>query len=220
MKRTILIVILLFLLFGGVGYFGMKILIEKDTAILRSDVQDLKMRLQKIEEESKLAPLQPDADVQKVIKTVNAIYHKVNSLEGSFNKGMSQTGEEIKRQGKATEEAMKKQAEAIDKINKETKAITQNIMFDAVMANIRGHILKARVELLAKNVGTARAELDLIEELFSKAAASASEENKKAIEELRTALKKARAEIDTDLPAAVHRIDLLWHEMSKLIRKG
>jgi hypothetical protein len=33
-------------------------------------------------------------------------------------------------------------------------------------------------------------------------------------------LNKARAEIDTDLPAASNRIDILWHEMGTLLRKG
>ncbi|MDH5201685.1 MAG: hypothetical protein OEZ31_06545 [Nitrospirota bacterium] len=235
--KTILIVVLLVAIVLGAGYFGLPILIEKETAGLKSDVQDLKQRLQKMEEETKAAPLQSDADVQKVIKTVNAIYHKVNSLGDSFKKGMSQTDEAIKKQGEATEEslkrqseaierqkaateeALKKQAEAIDNLNKEIETKLQKIMFDATMASIRGHILKARVELVAKNVGTARSELGLVDELFSKAAVTASDENKKAIKELQVSLKRAKAEIDTDLPAAINKIDLLWHEMSKLLRK-
>jgi len=47
-----------------------------------------------------------------------------------------------------------------------------------------------------------------------------SDENKKVIEELQGILKKARAELDTDLPATINRIDLLWHEMGKLLKKG
>jgi uncharacterized protein YoxC len=235
--KTLLVILLLVAVMTGAGYFGLPILIEKETAGLRADVQDLKQRLQKMEEEAKVAPLKPDADVQKVIKTVNAIYHKVSSLENSFNKGMSQMDEAIKRQSKAieetakkqaealekqkaaTEEAFKKQAEIIEKINKETQAKIQKIMFDATMATIRGHILKARVELVAKNVGNARAELDLINELFKEAKTSASDKDKVGIDELQASLKKARAEIDTDLPSALNRIDLLWHEMSKLLRK-
>jgi Ni,Fe-hydrogenase I large subunit len=236
--KKVLVVILLIGVFIVAGYFGLPLLIDRETAELKADVQDLKMRLQKIEEESKAVPLKPDADVQKVIKTVNAIYHKVNSLEDSFKKGVSATVEAIKKQGKvneealkkqaealekqktATEEALKKQAETIDKLNKEIEAKIQKIMFDAAMATIRGHILKARVELVAKNVGTARSELDLVDELFSKAAVTASDENKKAIKELQVSLKKAKADIDIDLPSAIIRIDLLWHEMSKLLRKA
>ncbi len=215
----IIFLIALIIAMAGIGYFGLPFLIEKENIGLRADIQDLKQRLQKIEEESKAAPLKPEADVQKVIKTVNAIYHKVNSLEDSFKKGMSETNEAIKIQGKATEEALKKQAEALDKVNKETQTKIQGIMFDAAMANIRGHLLKARVEIAAKNVGIAKSELDLIDGLFIKTAEVASDENKKTIKELQGILKKARAEIDTDLPAAINRIDLLWYEMGKLLRK-
>lgn len=218
--RVVLGVILLVALIAGAGYFGLPILIEKETAVLKSDVQDMKQRLQKIEEESKAAPLQPDADVQKVIKTVNAIYHRTNSLETFFNKGISVTDEAIKKQKVVTEDAFKKQAEIIGKTNKETQAQLENIGFNAAIANIRGHVLKARMEIIAKNVGNARTELELIDELFEKAKTLASDENKKVINELQASLKKARAEIDTDLPAAINKIDFLWHEMGRLIRKA
>ena len=217
--KTVLVVIILVAVVAGIGYFGLPVLINKETAVLRADVQDLKQRLQKMEEESKAAPLKTDANVQEVIKNVNAIFHKMNSLESSFQKGMSATNETIKNQKMATEDSLRKQAETIDKMNKESDARTQKIMFDARMANIRGHVLKARVEIVAKNVGTAKNELDIINDAFEGAKASASDENKKTIEELQTTLKKARAEIDTDLPAALNRIDLLWHEMGKLLRK-
>ena len=218
--KTVILILLIVLVLIGAGYFGLPILIEKETAGLKTEVQDIKQRLQKIEEESKAAPLQPDADVRKVIKTVNALYSKVVSLEDSFTKSTSIIDERIKKQSTTTEEALKKQAEAIDKMNKENQAKIQGIMFDATMANIRGHILKARVELVAKNIGTAKAELDLINELFSKAATVASDENKKSIKELQASLQKARAEMDTDLPAALNKIDLLWYEMSRLLRKA
>ena len=45
-------------------------------------------------------------------------------------------------------------------------------------------------------------------------------EQKKAIEELQGTLKKAKDEMDINLPAAINRVDLLWHEMGKLIRRG
>jgi len=218
--KAILVILSLIVVTVVAGYFGLPVLIQKETAGIRSDVQDMKQRLQKMEEESKAAPIKPDANVQEVIKTVNAIYHKMNSLESSLNKDISTTNEAIKSQKVATEDALRKQGEAIDKMNKETDAEIQRIMFDARMANIRGHVLKARVEIVAKNVGTAKNELDLIHEAFERAKTSASDENKKAIEELQSTLKKARAEIDTDLPAALNRIDLLWHEMGKLLKKA
>jgi len=217
--KTVLIIILLILVLAGAGYLGLPILIKKETSGLMADIHDVKQRLQKIEEESKAAPLQPDADVQKVIKTVNAIYLKTVSLEDSLKKSTSAIDETIKKQSTMTEEALRKQAETIDKIDKETQAKIQGIMFDATMARIRGHILKARVEIAAKNVGTARSELDLVNDLLNEAKSTASNKDKEVIEELQGLLKKARAEIDTDLPAALNKIDLLWHEMGRLLRK-
>ncbi len=215
--RAIIVVLVIFL---AAGYFGlMSILVEKEAGKLRSEIQDLRQSIQKIEEESKAAPLQPDADYQKIIKTVNAVYHKLNALEDAFKKEVSATSEAIKSQGKASEDALKKQSEAIDKLNKDTQAKLQKIMFDAKMANIRGHVAKARTDLLSRNIATAKTELELIDGVFESLKTSVSDENRKAIEELQVTLRKTQAEIDTNLPAAINRIDLLWHEMGKLMRK-
>jgi len=218
--KTILVVIILVAIALGAGYLGLPVLIEKETAVLKADVQDLKQKMQKIEEESKIAPLQHDSDIQKVIKTVNAMYPKVVTLEDSFKKSASSIDETINKQKTMIEDALKKQAETIEKFNKEAEAKILKSMFNALMANIRGHVLKVKVELVAKNIGSAKNELSLIDEAFEKAKASASEESRKVLEELQGILKKAKEDIDTDLPAASNRIDLLWHEMSKLLRKA
>jgi len=217
--KNVLIAIILFGVVIGVGFFGIPVLIEKKTEDLKSDVQDLKQRIQKIEEESKVVPLPLDAGAKKIIKTVNAISIHVNSLENSFKKETAATNELIKKQMTVNEDAFKKQAEVIEKINKEIQERMQKIMFDATIEGIKGHILKTRVDLVAKNIGTAKTELDFINGSFEKAKTSASDEHKKVIDELQTTLKRAMAEIDTDLPAALNRIDLLWHEMGKLLRK-
>lgn len=218
--KTILIVMLLIAVGLAVGYFGMSILIEKETSVLKSDVTDLKQRLKEIEEKSKAAPLQPDATIDNVIMKVNSLYYKIESLEDSIRKNISKTDKEIEDQKSESEAAVKKLLKDIDTINRETKALIQKIMFDATMANIRGHILKARADLQYKNIGTAKTEFDRISEAFEKVKTTASDENRKIIEELQEILKKARTEIDNDLPAAINRIDLLWHEMSKLLRNA
>lgn len=217
--KTVLIIILVLVLSIGAGYFVLPLLIQKETAVLKSEIQDVKQRLERIEKSMEIAPLQPDADFQKVIQTVNALHMKVVSLEDSFKKSAATLDETMKKQNTANEEALRKQAETIEKITKETQSKLQEIMFDATMALIRGHILKARVEISSRNVGTARSELDLINDLLTEAKSSASGKNKEVIEELQGLLKKARAEIDTDLPAALNKIDLLWYEMSRLLRK-
>ncbi|TSA06209.1 MAG: hypothetical protein D4R73_11705 [Deltaproteobacteria bacterium] len=224
--KTALMVILSMAVVIGIGFFSLPILIDKETHGLRSEVQALEQRLQKIEDfmkseeaASKAAQLSPDANVQKIIKTINTVSSRVTSLEDSFKKNISATEEVIKKQQATTEAAFKKQAETIDKIGKDVGTKIQRSMFNALMASIRGHVLKVKIELVSKNIGTAKNELELISEAFEKAKTSATDEDKKVIEELQGLLKKARAEVDSDLPSATNRVDLLWHELGKLLRK-
>lgn len=216
--KTIAIIIILLAIATAAGFFGLPILIENKTAPLKSDVENLKQRLQKIEGESKAVPLKPDADSLTVVRKVNALCYKIESIEDSIKKNIFKTDKIIEEQKTINENALKKLTEDLDRINKETKALIQKIKFDAAMANINGHFLKARADLQYKNIGTAKTELDYISEAFEKVKTTASDDNKKVIEELQGILKKARTEIDADLPGAINKIDLLWHEMGKLLR--
>ena len=225
--KTMLIVLLLVSFLAGAGYYGLPIMLQKETSGLKSDINDLKQKLQKAEdfirneeEARKAGQLQPDADAQKIIRSVNFFSSRATALENSLAKGLASADEAIKTQKAATEEALKKQSEALEKLNRETQAKLQKIMFDSSMANIRGHIAKARTDLLSKNNATAKTELEQISSIFETLKTSVSNENRKVIEELDATLRKARSEIDADLPSAISRVDLLWHEMSKLLRKG
>ena len=214
--KTVFVLLLVVVLLAGAGFYGLPIMVERETSGLKSELGDIKNRLIKAEnfirneeEAKKVTQLLPDADAQKIIKAVNSLSSRLTSFEDSLGKGMASTAE-----------SMKKQTEAIDKLDRETQAKLQKIMVDAAMANIRGHIAKARTDLLSKNIATAKTELDLIGSIFETLKTSVSNENKKVIEELEATLTKARSEVDADLPAAISRVDLLWHEMSKLLRKG
>jgi hypothetical protein len=218
--KTVLVAIVSIAVILIAGYFGLPVLIEKKTAGLSADVQALKQKLEKIDEESKIAPLQPTADTLKITKVVNSLASKVTAIEDSFKKTMSATDETIKKQKTATAEASKKQIEAIDKITKDTESKIHRSMFYALMATIRGNVLKVKLELVAKNIGTARNDLELISGTFEKAKNLATEENRKVIDELNGMLIKAKGDIDTDLPSAINRIDLLWNEMSKVLRNA
>jgi hypothetical protein len=215
-----LFVVIVFIVFAAAAYYIVPAMVDKGTSGLRSEVQNLTQRVQKIEEEAKAAPLPPDADVRNIIQAVNSLSLKITSLDGSFKQEMSATHEAMRKQSAETGEGIKKQTEAIDKMGKETQMAIQKLKFDAIMASIRGHILKVRVDLVTKNIGTAKNEFELIHEVFDKAKASASEENKKAIEEFQSSLRKAKTEIDADLPSAINRIDLVWYELGKLLRRG
>lgn len=202
------------------GYFGVPFLIDKHTSETRKEVQDLKQRLQKMEDEAKVAPLKTDADARQIIKTVNATSLKLNTMENSFKKDISSTEESIKKQKTATEEALKKQNEIFEKSHKETRSEVHLINFHSAVSNIREHVLKARIEIIAKNIGNAKTELDVIDELFSGVIASAPEESKKTIIDLQVSLKRAKSEIDADLPSAINRINAMWHEISRILRQA
>jgi hypothetical protein len=217
--KNVLFIILLIAMLALLGYFGLPFLIEKQTASLRSDVLSLRQKVQKMEEESR-APLPPDADAGKIIKAVNALSYKAASLEESFNKTMSAANDTLKKQKTATEEALKEQARSIDNNKKEILAQLQKIRFADAMEDIRGRILKVKLDIVSRNIGTAKNEMGLIDDTLGSIKASAPDEDKKTIEDFQKILKKARTEIDVDLPSATSRIDLLWHEMGKMTRKA
>jgi len=225
--KTVIPLIFVILLLLAFGYFGLPILVDRETVQLRSDVQNLQQKVQKMEEfiqgeedARERTQLTPDADLQKVIRTVNAFASRVAVLEDTRKKDVSDIDKKLKEQQETQATALSEQTERIDSINQATKSSAQRIEFDAAMANIRVHILKAREDLLYKNIGTAKAEFVLISEALEKIKNSASEENKKMIGELQRILISAKNEVDTDLPAATNKIDLLWHEMGKLLKKS
>lgn len=220
MKNVLVSIVLVILVVLGAGYFGLPFLIEKETSALKAEVQDLRQRLQAMEESNKAAPLTLDADAQKIITTVNALSRQMNSLEQSGKKEIAATTEAVKAQKTTTEETLKKQTETVSKTLEEMRLKVQEVRFHATIANIREHVLKARMEIVARNIGNAKTELDVIDELISSAIAAASDENKKVLGELQTSLKKAKSEIESDLQSATNRINMLWNEMGKLLRKA
>ena len=217
MKGVIVAVIAVIVL-AVVGILGLPVLMDKHIAGLRQDVQDVKQRLQKMEDESKVAPLALDADAQKIIKTVNALALQVDTNENSRKKDISIQNETIQKQKAATDEALKKQMETIEKNHTDMQSQLHISRFNAAVEDIRQHMLKARMEVIAKNLGNARTEIDYIDELFTTVYTSAKDEQKQIIDELRASLKKAKTEIDTDLPSFINRMNAVWHETGRLLK--
>jgi len=208
MKGTSWLIIAVLLAGLGVGGFYF----YQQTTDLRSNVLDIRQRLDRVEtfvksEEDirKMTQLPADASLPKVITSLNSTNTKLSAVDDSFKKEASRLDGDVK-----------KQAQAIDKLNKETVAMTQKNTFDTLMAVIRGHILKTKLELSNKNVGVVKNELDLVNELLTKASAIAKPEQKKAIGEIQAALQKAKTEADTNLAAASSRVDLLWYDVVKI----
>jgi hypothetical protein len=217
MKGGIIAVIAVLML-AVVGIVGLPVLIDRHITGLKQDVQDVKQRLQKIEDESQVAPLEPSADTQKIIKTVNALALQVDSNQNSIRKDIVLQNETIQKQKAATDEAFKKQMDAIERNHADMQSQIHITRFNVAVEDIRQHILKARMEIIAKNLGNAKTEVDFIDDLFATLSPSAKEEQKTLIDEMRALLKKAKVEIDTDLPSFINRMNSVWHESGKLLR--
>ena len=133
----------------GIGYFSLPMLIERNTSDLRSEVRDLKDRLQKVEgfvkseeEAYKVAKLSPDTNALQIIKTINNISSKVTSLEDSWKKDISAINDTATKQRTVTEETLEGQIETIGKTSKNLEARTPKITFHALMTGIRADALK------------------------------------------------------------------------------
>ncbi|MEW6118339.1 MAG: hypothetical protein AB1553_15805 [Nitrospirota bacterium] len=211
--KTLLVACILLVVAVAAGYFGIPFLLESATSGIRADVERLKQQVRHIEafvraeeEARKTAVLQPDADTQKIVKAVNTLASRTAALEGSLARGLAATEETQRKQSEAYGAAFKKQAEDLQKIS-----------FDARLAALRGHMAKMRADLLAKNIATAKSEMELIDGTLERMKAMVAGDRKKGIEELQATLRKTRTEADTNQSAALSRVDLLWHETSKML---
>ncbi|NTW06662.1 MAG: hypothetical protein HGA29_02340 [Syntrophaceae bacterium] len=224
--KTIVAVILVVAVLAAASFFGLPMLIDQQTAPIKKEMKDLNARLQKAEsfiqaeeEARKKTQLPPDADVQKIIQMINALSAKLTAMETSTGKKFIAATEEIKGQKAATEAALKKQSEALEKEALQTREKLRNTLYKALLEVIRGNILKAKVDVVAKNIGNAKNELDGVAVLLEKAKNMAAAESRKKIEELQGTLKKAKAELDTDLSMSLNRIELIWHEINGLMKE-
>ncbi len=220
--KTLILGLILVVALGAAGYFTLPILIEQKTEGLRTEVRDLKQRLESAEvfikgeqEARKNVRVEPGADTATVTRAVNALASKVTKLESSVRAGLSAADAEIKEQKSATAVALKKQAENLDKESSQIRGQLREAEFKNHMSEVRGRLLKVKTDLLAKNIGTANAEVGVLVEKLEKMKKDMLPEVKKSLETSQDSLRKARGEMTTDLPSAMKRVDLLWHEIGK-----
>jgi len=124
----------------------------------------------------------------------------------------------LSQQKQAIDDLSRKQSEVIDSIRKDAKGNLQRIEFNAAVANFRSYLLRVHVELRSNNIASAKNEMDFLNKVLEEAKTSASDGDKKAVEQFQATLKKARTEVDTDLPATINIVNSLWHDMGKLLR--
>lgn len=224
MKNAVALIVLLGTILAA-GYFGLPVLFEREATGIRSDIREIQKRVEKVEEfiksEEELrkqAYIAPDADFPTVVKSVNALSTRIIAVEDAVHQKISETGDTIMRQRASTEEALKEKTDLLDKISKDVQTKIQKLTFTSLLENIRGHALKIKLDLVSKNIGTAKNELEGLSGALHKAKELAPEGSREAIEELQGILGKARAEIDTDLQGAVNRVDIIWHDTGKILK--
>jgi len=116
-------------------------------------------------------------------------------------------------------EALTKQAAVTGETGTDATRIQKNT-FNTALANIRVHILKVKIDLMLKNTAIAKSELSIIDEAMQRAKTLATGEDVKTVEELQSTLKKAMTKIDTDLPAAMSNVDILWRQLSSQLMRS
>ncbi|MFH1079985.1 MAG: hypothetical protein V1766_06955 [Pseudomonadota bacterium] len=230
MKTNIVVCVLvagvLIVAAGAGAYFLLPVMIREQTAGLRSQLQQTEERLQKVEaylsseeKEIKAGQLKSGSDANTIIKALNKQAARTDALEGKITGEMKRIGDETGKQRNRIEEGLKEQTETSKKISADAKALARMTAFDSLLNNVKGQILKARLEVGDKNITVARNELDLIDKQFDKALTLASDHEKVGIGELHEMLRKVKMDLDVNFSSAVNRLDLLWHELGKLQEK-
>jgi uncharacterized protein YdhG (YjbR/CyaY superfamily) len=218
------------LLVAAIGYFGLPHISKAITAGISAEVKALDERLQKaeafIKQEEELrnkSQLSKDANFSQIVDKINVMATQLALLEEAVRKKESFFAEEIAKaednSRKASEKLREELADLtknIEKEGKEVERLNQKIILERNILLVRSHILKARMELSLKNIDTAKKELDFASDLFLKAGIDKMPPWKESFEDIQAGFRKAKGEIDLNLPAAIQRIDVLWHDMDRL----
>jgi hypothetical protein len=227
--KTVLAVIITLIIIGVAGYlFGPK-LIMKENAPLRTEIAQLQSRLQavegfiKAEEEARQkTSLKPDTRLPDVVRTVNRLAIEQKQIEDSMQLGFKDVEGRFAEIKAANEDEQKKIAQNINDLSKKADQQARENELQSFMESSKARVLKIKIELVARNVGIAKGELNLLSQALEngKTVLGDNGNNKTVFERLQAMVKDIRTEMDSNLVAAMDRIDLLWHELEKLSRSG
>lgn len=227
--KTILAVIITVIIIGVAGYlFGPK-LIMKENAPLRTEIAQLQSRLQavegfiKAEEEARQkTSLKPDTRLPDVVRTVNQLAVAQKQIEDAMQLGFKDVEGRFAAIKLAGEDEQKRVSQNINDLSKKVDLQSRENELQSFMESAKARVLKIKIELVARNVGVAKGELNLLSQALEngKKVLGDNENKKTFFERLQAMVKDIRAEMDSNLVAAMDRVDLLWHELEKLSRSG
>jgi hypothetical protein len=222
--KTFVTLTVIALLFMSLVFLGMPMIIEKETVKVNSEVQGLTAKVQALEKFRKdqegawkLSGLKHDADPQKIVKAVNSLSTKTGNLEAVLGARMSSVEDSLKAHGALNEDALRKQAENMESLNKELLKTRQQVFLNSIITNITVHIMNAKLELASKNIGSVKAELQTIAHKLQQAKNIVEDKDKKSFEDLKAMVENIRTELDVSVSAANNMINLLWYELDKAL---
>lgn len=208
-----LLALMLFLAVLAAGYFGIPLILERQTEDVRASVRGMEGRLEALEayigEEKRAVEttgLLPDSDRGKIVASVNSLSLRLKAAEEGLK--MAASSMDAEKNGRRQFEA-----ELSMKLSSEVSALSLQIGMLDVMART----IRAKSELEERNIGRAKAELETLEARLAKASETASEEQRRKMNELAAVIKKARAEVETNLPSALSRLDIVWGETAQML---
>jgi outer membrane murein-binding lipoprotein Lpp len=220
--KTFIALIVMMALFISLIFLGMPIVIDKETGKIKSEVQDLKAKVQILETIIKnregawnLSGLKPKDNLNKVINVVNSLSSKIAGLEDHLTKNNSSMEASLDGYNLANAELFKKQSETIDKLKNESAIAAKKIYFNSVIINLTAHIINAKMELMSKNIGSVKSELQIISDELQKAKNIVEDKNKKVFDDLKATVDNIKSELDISLPASNNMLNLLWYDLSK-----
>lgn len=227
--KTLFAVISMVIIIGVAVYLLGPKLIMKENAPLRTEIAQLQSRLQvvegfiKAEEEARQkTSLKPDTRLPDVVRTVNRLAIAQKHIEDSMQLGFKDVEGRFAAIKATNEDEQKKISQNINDLSKKAELQARENEFQSFIKNAKARVLKIKIELVARNIGVAKGELDLLSQIFENGKKIIGDDNGKRLilERLQNMVKDIRAEIESNLLAATDRIDLLWHELAKLSAAG
>jgi len=227
--KIVITIVLTALIISIMGYLFGTMLIKRELAPLKGEVVQLQARLQaseefiKTEEEARQRTgLTADTKFPDVVKTVNRLAVGQKSIEDLMQVRFADYDARLAGMKAATESGMSKLSQQAEETTKKTNQRFQDSALQARIEDARIRLVKVKSELLARNIGVAKGEIDLLSQTLEdgKKIVGDSGSKRASLERLQGMVKEIKAEMDGNLVAATDRIDLLWHELAKLSNPG
>lgn len=223
--KTLIVAVIVVALAAGAGYYALPILVDRETQSLKTDIHEVRQRLQEIDkfvaaemEARRESDLGPDADMQRVIRSVNALTERMDAVEKRLESGLAEADEASKKHMSATLQSIREMKSHLVKTADDVKLNADKINFNEGIREIKDHLLMAHDELRSRNTGNAKAEIEQVSRLLQDEKRATAREIKKIMPDIQTSIKGIMTDMETDVPAATNRVLLLWRELGRLVK--